>query len=160
MQVLARETVVIRSLAKVISFIILVFAFYIQFHGKISPGGGFQAGIVLAMFFIFNNLIAVCTSHDALGDRLPTRGLRFLAIIGMLLYFLAAACFSANILDYGVVLETDILTMQQKKRQIGVFIVEIGIGVVVFAAMLLIYRSLRTFVLKLRYSLVYKKNLA
>ena len=36
---------------------ILLFGLYVQFHGAFGPGGGFQAGVILAAAVIFYGLI-------------------------------------------------------------------------------------------------------
>ena len=36
---------------------IMLFAFYVQFHGDFSPGGGFQAGVIMAVAFILYGIV-------------------------------------------------------------------------------------------------------
>ena len=43
-----QETVVLRVVGKAVLPFILLFAFYVQFHGDYGPGGGFQAGVIFA----------------------------------------------------------------------------------------------------------------
>ena len=40
--------IVLRVVTKLLCGLIVLFAFYVQFHGDYSPGGGFQGGAVVA----------------------------------------------------------------------------------------------------------------
>ena len=48
---------VLRIIVKMVLPFILMFGFYVQLHGEYSPGGGFQAGVILASAFILYALI-------------------------------------------------------------------------------------------------------
>ena len=48
---------VIRVITKILIPYILLFAFYVQFHGDYGPGGGFQAGVILASALILYGLV-------------------------------------------------------------------------------------------------------
>ena len=39
---------VLRVIAKLLIPFVLLFALYVQFHGDFGPGGGFQAGVIIA----------------------------------------------------------------------------------------------------------------
>jgi hypothetical protein len=41
--------VILRVIAKMLIPVITMFAFYVQFHGDFGPGGGFQAGVIIAV---------------------------------------------------------------------------------------------------------------
>ncbi len=43
-----KHDLVLRVVAKVLMPFILLFALYVQFHGDFGPGGGFQAGVIIA----------------------------------------------------------------------------------------------------------------
>ena len=49
--------VILRVVSKVLIPLIIVYGFYVHFHGEYSPGGGFQAGVVLASAIILYALI-------------------------------------------------------------------------------------------------------
>ncbi len=49
--------VVLRVAAKLLIPLIALFAFYVQFHGDLGPGGGFQAGVILAAAIILHALV-------------------------------------------------------------------------------------------------------
>ena len=51
-----RHHLILRVITKLLVGTIFLFALYVQFHGDYSPGGGFQAGVIMAvgfMIFIF-----------------------------------------------------------------------------------------------------------
>ena len=58
---------ILRVVAKLLIPYILLFAFYVQFHGDYGPGGGFQAGVIFAAA-----IVLYCTRLRAAGG--PTRG--------------------------------------------------------------------------------------
>ncbi|MEO5696510.1 MAG: MnhB domain-containing protein, partial [Burkholderiaceae bacterium] len=43
-----RYDLILRVVAKLLIPFILLFGLYVQFHGDFGPGGGFQAGVILA----------------------------------------------------------------------------------------------------------------
>ena len=59
------EILVIETIVSFATGFILMFGFYVQFHGEIAPGGGFQSGIVFAVAFIFHDVIALVYKKDA-----------------------------------------------------------------------------------------------
>ena len=62
---------ILRVVAKLLMPFILLFALYVQFHGDFGPGGGFQAGVILAAAVIFYALIFGL--HDARSARARAR---------------------------------------------------------------------------------------
>ena len=48
---------ILRVITKLLVSTIILFALYVQFHGDFSPGGGFQAGVIMAAAFIFYGLV-------------------------------------------------------------------------------------------------------
>jgi multicomponent Na+:H+ antiporter subunit B len=141
-----KENIVISQLFKLGYLFIIIFAFYVQFHGKVSPGGGFQSGIVLAILLITYELL-----FSFIGKK-PTKIITdnifiYIAIIGVLCYALTGflcVCFGGNIFDYSV-LHKNIITGQQ----IGIFCIETGVGLTVFGSMMIIFRSLFNQIAKL-----------
>lgn len=53
---MADHHVVLRVAAKLLIPVIALYAFYVQFHGDLGPGGGFQAGVILAVAVILHAL--------------------------------------------------------------------------------------------------------
>ena len=52
-----KHDLVLRVVAKLMIPFMLLFALYVQFHGDYGPGGGFQAGVIIAAAFIFYGII-------------------------------------------------------------------------------------------------------
>lgn len=113
---------------------LICFAFYIQVYGEITPGGGFQAGSLFASCLITYDLSISRKSNVITSQNLLRAG-----SIGMLIY-LGVGSFSFlnnnNFLDYEIF-------GYNHGDQIGITIVEIGIGVTVGSILLLIYQEIK-----------------
>ena len=48
---------ILRVVVKLLIAAIVLFALYVQFHGDFSPGGGFQAGVIMAAAFIIYGIV-------------------------------------------------------------------------------------------------------
>jgi multicomponent Na+:H+ antiporter subunit B len=93
--------VVLRVVAKLLIPLIAIYAFYVQFHGDLGPGGGFQAGVIMAVAIILHAL--VFGLRDTM-EAIPPGLARGLASIGVLLY---AGVGLANLLNGGSFLDYD-----------------------------------------------------
>jgi len=51
------DRMIVRICSKILTPFIMVFALYVQFHGDYGPGGGFQAGVILAAGFVLYGLV-------------------------------------------------------------------------------------------------------
>ncbi len=125
---------VLRVVAKLIIPLTILFALYVQFHGDFGPGGGFQAGVIAAAAFILYALV-FSLSH-ALRVVSP-KFLQVLASLGVLLYAsvgIYSMLKGGNFLDYNK-LAADPLAGQHY----GIIIIELGVGITVFAVMLNIF---------------------
>lgn len=124
-----------------LTLLIFLYAFYIQFYGEVGPGGGFQGGILLTVGFILH---AVSFSYQKTLKIIKLSLLRSLAASGVLIYFLTgfiSMFFEKNFLNYDVLHSSN----RHLAQTIGVFCVEIGVGMTVFSSILLIYFSLLIF---------------
>ncbi|MEP7209288.1 MAG: Na(+)/H(+) antiporter subunit B [Alphaproteobacteria bacterium] len=93
--------VVLRVAAKLLIPLIAIYAFYVQFHGDLGPGGGFQAGVIMAVAIILHALVfGLHVTMKAIPPQL-TRGL---AAIGVLIY---AGVGVANMINGGAFLDYD-----------------------------------------------------
>ena len=52
-----RHHLILRVITKLLIGPIMLFALYVQFHGDYSPGGGFQAGVIMAVAFIIYGVV-------------------------------------------------------------------------------------------------------
>ncbi len=120
---------------------IVIFALYIQINGSDEPGGGFQAGAILASVLILHNLMY---GNRILGI-INFHFLKKLAVSGIILYIgTGILCMykGGNFLDYSA-LKFD-SAYQLSAQKIGVTIIEWGIAVTVFSTLCLIYFSFVT----------------
>ena len=129
-----RNYLVLRVAAKIVVPFMLLFALYVQFHGDFGPGGGFQAGVILAAAIVFYALIfGLPTTRRLVPDRLVESGIA----AGVLLYAgvgFVGLLLGGNYLDY-FVLDRDPAHGQHR----GIFWVEAGVFVTVSGVMLKIF---------------------
>ena len=129
-----RRDLVLRVTAKLLIPFILLFALYVQFHGDFGPGGGFQAGVIIAAAIIFYALIfGVEAARKAMPDGL----VEVMLAAGVLIYAgvgLAGLVLGGNYLDY-FVLDHDPVLGQHR----GIFWVEVGVAVTVSGVMLKVF---------------------
>jgi len=115
---------------------ILLFGLYVQFHGEYGPGGGFQAGAIIAAGFI---LYALVEGESRTLKALPQSALTGLMVGGALLYGavgLTGILLGSSFLDYSV-LASDPVTGQQ----IGILLIEAGVGMAVTGVLLSIFHA-------------------
>lgn len=125
---------ILRVIAKFAIPFILMFGFYIQLHGDFSPGGGFQAGVVVASAFI---LYALTFGTRQALKVLPLSIVKLLLAFGALLYGsvgVVSILKSGNFLDYSVLGSTPVAG-----QHLGILIIELGVGITVFSSMLLMF---------------------
>ncbi len=121
---------VLRVIAKLLIPLILIFAFYVQFHGDYGPGGGFQAGVIFASAFILYSLVfGIDNARSIISFNL----LRVVSALGLLLYIcvgIAALISGGNFLDYNVLLSDSV-----HGQHLGILVIEFGVGMTVAAVM-------------------------
>jgi multicomponent Na+:H+ antiporter subunit B len=123
-------------MAKLLIPFILLFGFYVQMHGDYGPGGGFQAGVIIAAAFI---LYAIVFDVRTASRVAPMAVLVSIACLGVLLY---AGVGVANLIYGGRFLEYGVLAHEAAHgNHIGILIVEIGVGMAVAAVMMIIFFS-------------------
>jgi multicomponent Na+:H+ antiporter subunit B len=114
----------------------LLFGLYVQFHGEYGPGGGFQAGAIVATAFILYALLeGEKTALKAFSRNAQTA----LIVGGSSLYgAVGVVCMlkGGTFLDYSVLLEDPVAG-----RQVGIIIIELGVGMAVCGALLSIFHS-------------------
>lgn len=131
-----RRKTILRVVSKVLIPFIVLFAFYTQFHGDFGPGGGFQAGVILAAAFVLYVLIfGLSQTLSKISDR----AFEVVAALGVLLYAgtgLASMALGGNFLDY------DVLAHDPHHGQhYGILLVELGVGFTVTCVMVVIFAS-------------------
>jgi len=116
-----------------IPFIVL-FALYVQFHGDFGPGGGFQAGVILAATVIFYALIY---GLDDARKVVPEALVESMMALGVLIYAgvgVVGLLLGGNYLDYFVLDPNSVLGQHR-----GIFWVEVGVATTVSGVMLKIF---------------------
>lgn len=132
------DQIILRVVTKLLIPFILLFGFYVIMHGEISPGGGFQGGVILAAAFILYALVfGVRQSRRVLWRRVSDA----LASIGVLIY---AGVGVATILLGGLFLDYNLLNAADPPagQALGITLVELGVGITVAAVMITIFNEL------------------
>lgn len=109
---------------------ILLFGLYIQFHGDYGPGGGFQAGVIIASAIIIYALVfGLFPVHQIV----PLRYLRLMMSAGVLIYLstgILTMILGGNYLEYSVLAHDQI-----HGQEWGIFFVETGVLITVTGTM-------------------------
>ena len=127
---------VLRVVSKTLIPMIALYAFYVQFHGDFGPGGGFQAGVILAVSVI---LFALIFGMDEARRVAPVWLVRSGCAIGVLIYGgvgFVTFFMGANFLDYDV-LRADV--EHHGGQHLGIMLVEIGVLLTVASVMVAIF---------------------
>ncbi len=129
-----KHDLILRVLAKLLIPVIVLFALYVQFHGDYGPGGGFQAGVIFSVAFIFYALVFGLDSAERV---IPAGVLRVLASLGVLIY---AGVGVITLFKGGNFLDYDVLSQNPVAGQhLGILVIELGVGITVSAVMLIIF---------------------
>ena len=75
--------IILRIIAKLLIPLIALFALYVQFHGDFGPGGGFQAGVIMATAII---LYALVFGMEEAKRAVPPSLVRFCMSLGVFIY--------------------------------------------------------------------------
>lgn len=134
--------VIVRVVSKVLIPVIALYALYVQFHGELSPGGGFQAGVILAVAVILYSLVfGISAALDAVSAGFARR----VAALGLMIY--AGVGFWTLIegglfLDYYTLLAHeggDHHSANTHGQHLGIMLVEIGVLLAVSGSMVTIF---------------------
>ena len=126
---------ILRLVTKSLVGIIILFGLYVQFHGDYSPGGGFQAGVIVAAAFI---LYGIVFGLEKVQVVLPFWVAQKMSALGVVIYA-ATGVYSLligyNYLDYGALSPHH----HEHGQHYGILIVELGVGVTVTGVIISIY---------------------
>jgi len=129
-----RHYLIPRVVGRLLVPFIVLFGLYVQFHGDYGPGGGFQAGAIIAAGII---LFALIEGEDQALRVLPQRALMGLMVSGALLYGsvgVAGILLGGNFLDYSVLGSNPVAG-----QHIGILLIEIGVGLTVTGVLLSVF---------------------
>ncbi|MCO8123128.1 Na(+)/H(+) antiporter subunit B [Stieleria sp. TO1_6] len=130
---------IIRVVTKLLIPYILLFAFYVQFHGDFGPGGGFQAGVILASGLILYGLVFGLPAVQSVA---PPRTIERLMALGVLIYAgtgIATILLGGKFLDYSALEHNFYPHYFPSGQHLGIFLVEAGVGVTVTSVMTMIF---------------------
>ncbi|MGB1844644.1 MAG: Na(+)/H(+) antiporter subunit B [Thalassobaculaceae bacterium] len=130
-----RHHLVLRVVSKMLIPFILLFGLYVQFHGDFGPGGGFQAGVIVAAAFV---LYALIFGLRATQKIIPPALLEVAVPLGVLIYAgvgVLTWSLGGNFLDYGMLDSHD----PSHGQHLGILLVEAGVLMTVSSTMLLIF---------------------
>lgn len=131
------DQLVLRVVVKALIPFILLYALYVQFHGDFGAGGGFQAGVIFATGFVLYDLVF---GEGAARATVPPAWLHRLAALGVLIYGgvgLYSLFAGKPFLDYSALADDP-----AAGHHLGVLLVELGVGITVFAVILAIFYAL------------------
>ena len=134
------EYIVLRVVTKALIPFILLFGLYVQTHGDFGPGGGFQAGVIFASAFILYGLVFGIGKTRRV---FPSRLLLLLAALGVLIFAgvgVVALLMGGNYLEYAVLAGDPAFG-----NHIGIWLVELGVGMTVSSVMVTIFVSFAEF---------------
>lgn len=120
-------SVVVRTVARFVTPVIILFAVYTILHGESSPGGGFQGGAIIgASIIVFALVWGLPESTDRLplGARLPLESSAMIAFLAMAVIGLALGVEFLTFTLTGLSAQT-----QQTVRVLMLMVIEAGIGV-------------------------------
>jgi multicomponent Na+:H+ antiporter subunit B len=126
--------VVLRVVVKLMLPFMLLFALYVQFHGELGPGGGFQAGVIAAGMVILYSLIFGIRQAKRL---VPQRLVERMVPLGVLVYLgtgVVGMLLGGNYLDYSTLAHDS-----RHGQEYGIMAVELGVLITVSSSMLAIF---------------------
>ena len=128
-----KNRIILRIVAKLMLPYILLYAFYVQWHGDFGPGGGFQAGVIFAAGIILYALIfGLEATQEAVRPGVVQAGVA----LGLILYIgvgVVAMLLGGEFLAY------DAFGPHGQHR--GILLVEAGVGITVASVMITIFYS-------------------
>ena len=127
---------ILRVCTKILFAPIILFGLYVQFHGDYGPGGGFQAGVIVASAFILYSIVFGLNEGQNL---LPPKVNLVLLAFGAFLY--GAVGFITMLmgepfLSYNILGENS-----QAGQHLGILIIEFGVGLTVCNVMIALFNS-------------------
>jgi len=133
-----RDNVLMRVIARWNIPFMITFGAYTQVHGELGPGGGFQAGIIVAAAFILYGMVFGLPDMRRI---VPRRLTDVMALLGVMIYAgtgVYALAMGYEFLDHAALIESD----PGAAEAWGMTAVEYGVGITVFAVMMTIFNEI------------------
>jgi len=125
---------IVEMAVRIMTPFIQLFGLYVIAHGHYSPGGGFQGGVILGSAYIllgiaFNQQIAMRYFSERVNNMLASGGALIYVGTGVV-----CALLGGLFLDYSA-LDRILHLGPIEWRSMGIFIVEVGVGLTVMSIM-------------------------
>jgi multicomponent Na+:H+ antiporter subunit B len=135
------EDVIIQTVCRILTPFIQLYGLYVIAHGHHSPGGGFQGGVILGASFIL-----LCLAYDIkeVKKRMSEQRNLLFCSIGVIIYAgIGVLCLvlGGDYLDYSS-LHQVLFIDPVEARSMGIFGIEVGVGITVMAVMISIFLNL------------------
>lgn len=133
------DSLMLRTVLSPLVAAMQLFAVYVLLHGHYSPGGGFQAGILLAASLILPLLV---TGHGSGTLVLSARAAVTITAIGVLIFAgigTASLLWAQPMLDYAVL---PLAAEAPERRSLAILLIEVGVTLAVAGAMVSIFYGL------------------
>ena len=134
----SQDSIIIRTMTRLLTPFIQIFALYVIMHGHTSPGGGFQGGVIMGASFI---LLGMAYGVDRVKELFTLRLLTIFTSLGVMIYGgigLLCLLLGRNFLNYGVLPIVE-------PRGMGMFGIELGVGFTVMSVMVSLFYDLIEF---------------
>jgi len=127
---------ILRVCTKILFAPIILFGLYVQFHGDFGPGGGFQAGVIVASAFILYTIVFGLEKGKKLFP--PNINLLLLALGGIIYggVGIASIFLGEEFLSYNLLGSTS-----QSGQHVGILLVEFGVGLTVSNVMIALFNA-------------------
>ena len=133
-----KDNVLMRVAARWNMPFLIIFALYTQTHGELGPGGGFQAGVMIAAAFIVYGMVFGAKDMQRIVPRWLTD---MLAALGVLIY--AGTGMYCLVQGYAFLDYTAIIPSNPGGAEPwGMVSVEWGVGITVAAVMMTIFNEI------------------
>lgn len=133
------DSLIVQIVARFLVPFIQIFGLYVLFHGHYSPGGGFQAGVLIGAAFILKMLIASNEEQKIHSIQrefsIACLGILFYAGIGAFALF-----YNEHFLDYGAL--EFFHNNVAKRRYFSLYIIEIGVTMTISMTTVIIFNVL------------------
>ena len=134
----SQDSIIIRTMTRLLTPFIQIFALYVIMHGHSSPGGGFQGGVIMGASFI---LLGMAYGVDMVKKLFTLRLLTIFTSLGVIIYGgigLVCLLLGRNFLNYGALPIVE-------PRGMGMFGIELGVGFTVMSVMVSLFYDLVEF---------------
>ena len=134
------DNLILKVCTKVLFTPIILFGLYVQFHGDFGPGGGFQAGVIVASAFI---LYSIVFGIEAGKKLFPSNINLILLALGGIIYGgvgIASMLLGDEFLAYNL-----LGSSPQSGQHIGILLVELGVGLTVSNVMIALFNAFASY---------------